>query len=104
MQAQQAFSRYGASGSRRLAAMIGLAVALLAALALAVAYGFYLKGVSLQSAPAAPVQATSRQQAPDAAERNAQIRAAQSPRHDDSWAVDARVVPHDQSWEGSESS
>lgn len=84
MQAQQVGQGYAAQPFRRTAAMFGLALGLLVALVLAGDFGYWLKSISLQSAPAQSVRIV-HQQAPDAADRNAAV------------SAPALALPHEQS-------
>lgn len=93
MQAQQVVQGY-AVGRWRLISMVLLAAGLLVALVLAADFGFWLKGVSLQSAPSSPALAIPHQQAPDAVTRNAEE--ANATGVSDGLALPASV-PHQQS-------
>jgi flagellar basal body-associated protein FliL len=71
MQAQQVGLGYAAPQARALGKTLALGLALLVALVLAGAIGFWVKGASVQTAAPAPAVTIAHAQAPDAADRNA---------------------------------
>ena len=75
MQAQQVGLGYAAPQARGLGRSLALGLALLVALVLAGAVGFWIKGASIQQASPAQAVSVSHAQAPDAAARNAEINA-----------------------------